>query len=399
MIKSAFLILFQLSQRLAVRVLMIAALALLALVIAVAFGHYIPDWMVDGLGTRSLDTILNMLAMSMLKVTTFSLSVMTGAIQFASSQTSPRSRFVLRMDTRTHSVLANFVGAFLFSLIGIILRATPFMGEKESVLLFLFTCVVVAMVVVSIVQWINHLESLGSVDATISEIADVANTCMEQFTARPALGGHAITREELERFPRNRAILAQSDGYVQQIFEDILRDQCEACDLDLYLAVRPGSFVCAGMPLAYLENGHELSETARVLIRSGFKIDTTRSFEQDPLLGVTTLTEVASRALSSGINDPQTAIDVVHRLTALLLRADPAGRPAPIKSDNARIWMVPPTVEAFYCASFDVIARDGAGLDEVQSSVRTALEQLERESGPVGRAAARACAARLAQGS
>ncbi len=395
MIKSTFRLLRQITRRLAVRVLLIAALALLALLSSMLFGHLIPDWMVEALGVRSLDTILNMLAMSMLTVTTFSLSVMTGAIQFASSQTSPRSRLVLRNDTVTQSVLANFVGAFLFAMIGIILRATPMMGEKQSVLLFLFTTLVVAMVVVSILRWINHLETLGSMDATVAEVTAAALTCMTGFARRPALGGHAMAIDELDRLPRDGAIRARADGYVQQIYEDILHDQCTACDIDLYLAVRPGSYVCAGMPLVFAEGGAELGETARGLIRSAFKIDATRSFEQDPLLGVATLTEIASRALSSGINDPQTAIDVVHRLTSVLLRADPANRPAPVKSDNARIWMVPPSVADFYSASFDVIARDGADLAEVQQAIRAALAVLERQSGPTGQAAARACAARL----
>ena len=109
MLSAVVRIVLQFSRRLVARVLMIASLALLALLVAVFAGPFVPDWIVDTLGTKSLNTILNILAASMLTVTTFSLSVLTGATRFASSSVTPRSRLILRDDTVTHSILASFV--------------------------------------------------------------------------------------------------------------------------------------------------------------------------------------------------------------------------------------------------------------------------------------------------
>ena len=89
MLRTFLRVFAQLLRRLVSRVLIIASLALVALAASVIVGPVVPDWLVDKLGVDSLDTILNILASSMLTVTTFSLSILTGAIQFASSRSAP----------------------------------------------------------------------------------------------------------------------------------------------------------------------------------------------------------------------------------------------------------------------------------------------------------------------
>ncbi|CAN0590208.1 unnamed protein product, partial [Ectocarpus sp. 12 AP-2014] len=115
MLRSVIRVLGQVLRRLVTRVVLIASLALVALAASIFIGPVVPDRLVDSLGVKSLDTILNILASSMLAVTTFSLSILTGAVQFASSSVTPRARLVLRDDTVTNMVLSNFVGAFVFA--------------------------------------------------------------------------------------------------------------------------------------------------------------------------------------------------------------------------------------------------------------------------------------------
>ncbi|MBB95848.1 MAG: hypothetical protein CML68_14805 [Rhodobacteraceae bacterium] len=393
MLRTVLRVLGQVLRRLATRVVLIASLALIAVAASVFIGPVVPDWLIDKLGVDSLDTILNILASSMLTVTTFSLSILTGAIQFASSSVTPRSRLILRDDAITNMVLANFVGAFVFALIGIILRATPFMGEAESALLFLLTVAVIAVVIVSILRWIDHLARLGAMDETIATFEITANRVMAQFAERPALGGHAVTQKDIDAHAGGPVLTCQLAGYVEQIFEDILQGTADEADIDLYIPVRPGDYILPDMPLAYLTG--EVSDEVADSLRGGFRITANRMFEQDPRLAVIVMTEVASRALSPGINDPQTAIDVVHRLSAVLMLCAPDLAAKDAEIVNPRLHMVPTDPDAFFRATFDVIARDGGDKAEIAAAIRGALDRLEGYADTRVREAARDCRARL----
>lgn len=394
MLNSLITRLRRLSRKLVTRVILIAALALLAQVAAVTIGHYIPDWFNEAVGTKSLDTILRTLATTMLAVTTFSLSVMTSAYQSAAASISHRTRIVLRADTTVHSVLATFVGAFLFALIGIILRATPWMGERESAVLFVFTIIVVGLVVISIIQWINHLELFGALDSTLEALQDEAGPCITNYASAPALGARPLDPETARRHAAGAALTAPRDGYVQYIFLHDLQARAEAADLEISLAVGPGDYVTEGAPLMFLPGpeGEALLRDSEEVekLRDAITLENTRSLEQDPRFCLTAIAEVAVRALSPGINDPHTAVDAAYRLGALLRRADPAERPAHDAPAFARLWLAPVEIETLYQLSLDLVRRDAGSALEVHAVLAEVLEMLVARSGPTGAACARA---------
>ncbi|MDQ2092731.1 DUF2254 domain-containing protein [Rhodalgimonas zhirmunskyi] len=377
--------------KLVTRVILIAALALLALFSSAIIGHYIPDWVIDYIGIDSLDTILRTLAATMLTVTTFSLSVMTSAFQAASSQISPRARQILRADGTVHGVLATFVGAFLFALIGIVLRATPLLGKKESAILFLFTIVVVALVVIEIIRWINHIEGLGALDATLGALQKQATVTIENYSNAPALGARPVEGLDTD-VGRAPFVPSPRDGYVEVIYFHDLQTAAERLGAQIVLAVRPGDYVTKGAPLLHVIDddlppaAHE--PEAMKDIDNAITIGNIRNYEQDPRFCLSSITEIATRALSPGVNDPQTAIDVTHRLTALLRRADPddhAAHPAP---KYPRVALAPLKIETLYRLSLDVVAHYAKDAPEVNIALDQALRSLAARSGPAGRAAA-----------
>ena len=112
-----------------------------------------------------------------------------------------------------------------------------------------------------------------------------------------------------------------------------------------------------------------------------------RDYEQDPRFGLVVLGEVASKALSPGINDAGTAIEVIGRI----LRALEAWR----EDDPARVprhpnLHVPPLRASDLLEdAFAPIARDGASTVEVHMHLQNALRALERHGGASMAAAAR----------
>ncbi|MGB5558667.1 MAG: DUF2254 family protein, partial [Paracoccaceae bacterium] len=156
----------RMSRRLWIRSALIALLALVSAVLSPLLSPLVPDGMAAKLGADPVLRILQILASSMLAVTTFSLSVMVSARQSASSQATPRAHQLLLEDHITQTVLATFLGAFVYALASLILVSIHIYSDKTVVVVLAFTLIVIGLVVVAILRWIEHLSDLGSVVTT-----------------------------------------------------------------------------------------------------------------------------------------------------------------------------------------------------------------------------------------
>ncbi|MCC1491808.1 DUF2254 domain-containing protein [Cognatishimia sp. F0-27] len=384
----------QLSRRIHVRVILFALLVLVALAMAKPMGPLIPERLGEWIGADALDPILATMASSMLAVTIFSLTIMQSALANAASAWTPRSHLILREDTVTHSVLANFLGAYLFALLAIILRAADLFDPRESVVLFGMTIVVVVIIVVSLIRWIVHLEGLGSLPFTARVIEREARAALEAAALTPCHGGHALT-DPGTQIPNDAvAIKARQAGYLQQIFEPTVQEAAEEHDLRVYIVVSVGQYVLTDEVMAFVA-AHSGAPDPDALTRIGqaMMIDDARSFEQDPVFGLTVLAEIATRALSPGVNDPGTAIDIAHRLTPVLAAARTG---VPRKTGvHDRIWSPPLEADRLFDASYDPIARYAGSAVEVHRAVLRALGQVATATQDDGvREAARAMQAR-----
>jgi uncharacterized membrane protein len=79
--------------------------------------------------------------------------------------------------------------------------------------------------------------------------------------------------------------------------------------------VRVGELVAVGDLLAtvWLQPGHE-QEIPTHLVRRVVYVGPSRAIDRDPAFGIRQLVDIALRALSPGINDPTTAVDVIQHL-------------------------------------------------------------------------------------
>ncbi|WP_263387170.1 DUF2254 domain-containing protein [Ruegeria marisflavi] len=378
-----------------VRIILIAALSLMSVPLAALLGDLIPPGLADRIGAAAVDPILATLATSMLAVTTFSLTVMTGAHRAAWAQWGPRTHVILKDDTATHSILAVFVGAYLFAMSGMVLRRTPIFGEQESVALFAMTLLVIALIVVSIIRWIAHLEDLGSFGETLAQVERRVAVSLRTLAQTPCYGANALT-EGADLPAGGQPVRAPRAGYVQQIFTGMLQELAQQAETQVYVAVSVGDYVQEGQDLARFNTGNLDEEVAKAALRA-FAVEGARTFVQDPLFGLSVLGDMACRALSPGINDPSTAITVIDRLSSLLLLA--GAEPEGDGPTYDRVWLRPLPPEALFAETFDRIARDGAGNIEVQLAVQRALAAiLTRGDGELAQAARRSAARSLARG-
>ncbi|HBW9021770.1 TPA: DUF2254 domain-containing protein, partial [Klebsiella pneumoniae] len=143
----------------------------------------------------------------------------------------------------------------------------------------------------------------------------------------------------------------------------------------VYLVAQPGSFIHPSMPVLYLSQGQESSISADLL--ETIIVSDVRSFAQDPRFCLSVMAEIACRALSPAVNDPGTAIDVIGRGVRILStyaqnKSDeievkyPSVHVAPLQNNDL--------LEDF----FSPVARDGAGMREIQIRVLKGLSMLSK---------------------
>lgn len=340
----------------------------------------IPFALPTGIGTEAIDRILQILASSMLAVTTFSLGVMVTANNAATSHVSPRAAKLIVEDPITQNVLATFIGTFLFSLVGIIALATGAYGERGRGLLLIVTALIIVLVVVALVRWIDHLSTLGQVTKTADRVEAAAATAVRDRVRRPGLGGIAIAANEDDSPSSFVPVYPSETGYIQHIDMEALSELATPQGR-IYVVALPGAFVHPEREIVRRRAEATAADDGNFddQLREAFVIRSERSFDQDPRHGVSVLAEIASRALSSGVNDPGTAIDIVGRLVRILGYLH-RGKAEPPRFANV---FVPALKTAdFFDDAFAPIARDGAGLVEVQIRLQKALFALASTGDP-----------------
>ncbi len=355
-------------------------LALLAAFVA----PFVPYEISTKIGSDAVDNILQILASSMLAVTTFSLTAMVSAFSGASSTLTPRATQLLIQDATAQNALSTFLGAFLFSIVGICALSTGIYGKSGRVILFIGTILVIAIIVFTLLRWIEHLSSFGRVGNTIERVERVTCRAITQsgfrvrLSAEPvdaATGGHTVQPDTI--------------GYVTHIDLSALHELATDADRPIHVLVTPGGFVTPHRALARWEAHDGKADEA---VRDAFTIEQHRQFDHDPRFGLTVLSEIASRALSPGVNDPGTAIAVLGasvRVMATFLDEDRAAHP----DESSRVRLPDLVLSDLLEDLIHPIARDGAGVAEVAIRLQRSLGEIAAMAPPAAHGALAQCAA------
>lgn len=375
----------KISRRLWVRTALISALAFVSAALAPLAEPVLPQLLVGSIDVEAARSLLDILANSMLAVTTFSLTVMVTAHFAAQNQATPRAHRLLREDTRTQTVLATFLGAFVYALTSIVFLQLGIHSGKGLVILYAVTLFVIALVILAILRWVDHLSSLGSLEETARRVEEAARAAIHRRLRNPFLGAQPLYDADSiadDAIP----VTSPRFGYVQHVDAQRIGSVLEELGAAGSLRVLPGDWVNAGDPVLTIERG-EVDEKRKAQLIACVTMGDLRTYEQDPEFGVTVLTEIALRALSPAMNDPRTAIAMIHRIVRVFdgLASE---RPSEATAAVSRLRVPPMDLHRLLDATFAPIAREGANCLEVGLNVQQALMTLaERSDGEVAAAA------------
>lgn len=375
---------------------MVMALAAAGLaVLTVGIDHRITiDWperlrWIRAAGPEGSRAVLAAVVGSIITVTGVVFSVTIVALTLASSQFGPRLLRSFLRDRGNQVVLGALVATFLYNLL--VLRAV---GREDRVP-HLATLAGVALAVVSLfvlIYFVHHSASSIQASSVIAAVADEIDERLPSlFPERlgegvPVPSGADEVRERLAE--QGRGAFSISQGYVRLVDTDAVLELAVEHDLRIELCRRPGDFVCAGSLLARIGPEEKLDDAVVSKLVAAFVTGPSRTPVQD--LGFLTdqLTEMAVRALSPGVNDPQTAVSCVDRLGAVIAALSEREMPSAARADGSGTLRVVSPVLSFeevVAGCLDPIRRYGAGHAQVVEAVMGTLRELGAREVPSAR--------------
>jgi uncharacterized membrane protein len=331
---------------------------------------------------ESIETLLTVMASSMLVIATLAVGSMVAAYSSASNTASPRAFPLVIADDISQFALSSFIGTFIYSLVGLVATQNDYYGAGGNFVIFALTVIVFCFVILTFVNWIDRIARLGRLGTIIGKVAVATRAALDDRKKTPYLGGVPVQPDK-----EGRPVFTRRVGYVQHVDIHGLQSLAEASEGRLTVAVLPGACIAPDTPLAFVHASTGDWDTDAIADK--FQIGKMRTFDEDPRYGFVVLSQIASRALSPAINDPGTAIDIIMENLHLLNR----WQEPPVEGELSDTWcdriMVPALeVGDLFDDAFTAISRDGAGSIEVASRLQKALSSLHATGDETTRSAA-----------
>lgn len=364
----------RLRDRLWVRPLVVCLLSIGAAFAAkLADGTHLKE-IVPKITPDSIETLLSIMASSMLVIATFSVGSMVSAFASASSTATPRSFSLVAADNSSKNALSTFVGAFIFSVVALTAFENAYFDKAGIFILYVLTVGVFAIVVITFVRWVDSIARLGRLGQTIKMVEKATADAMNWRRGSPTLGGMPTTTGQTGQ----HKIFVSNIGYVQHIDMSVIQGWAEHVEAQIILTALPGTFVSPDKVLAYVTVASgDYYDIDFSSVIDAFQIGDDRYFADDPRFGLVVLSEIAGRALSPAINDPGSAIQIIGTMVRLFaLWNKPVEEEDKKAPEYDRVAVPVIDVRDMFDDAFTAIARDGAGTVEVAIRLQKALHSL-----------------------
>ncbi|MGB8360159.1 MAG: DUF2254 family protein [Acidimicrobiia bacterium] len=241
------------------------------------------------------------------------LSITALSSQIAATQYSPRSAAGFVEDRVQKLVMGLVAGTFAFSLLVLAElggAADPNVGTFSS-LSVTMTLILGVVSVIAIVGYLDHSLRRMRIDAVVRRIAEATVEGIRRQHRRE--GGPPAEEAGIPSGEPHRVIVERT-GWVRQIDAERLASRLPP-DASVRIEVRVGEAISQGDLLATVWDGADDQPVASPrLVHDAVKVGRDRSVMTDSGYGIRQLVDIGLRALSPGVNDPTTAVDVIQHL-------------------------------------------------------------------------------------
>ena len=339
-------------------------------------------------GPDAARNVLGALAGGMITFTGFVFSILLLAVQFGSSQFSPRMLRRFLRDPTTKLSLGIFMATFIYALLVLRVVGT---AENEAFVPDNSISVALLMLLLSMLMFLRLISRTTQglrVAAVLRELGRDAQRVIDRVYPEPAGGGGESEMPGAEAAGPVRTVAHRGGpGVIQSIDAKGLIERARRADAVIELAPRVGDLIAPGSTLFRVHG--DSGEIDDGWLQGAVAIGDERTMRQDPAFAFRLLADISAKALSPGVNDPTTSIQALDQIE-LLLRQIGGRRLTPgVGRDEAgavRLRYPAPSWEDYLSLAIDETRHFGEGSVQVSRRLRALLEDL-RESVP--RAAAR----------
>ena len=331
-------------------------------------------------GTDAARGVLGSLAGGMITFTGFVFSILLLAVQFGSSQFSPRMLRRFLRDPTTKIALGIFMATFIYSLL--VLRVVGTAANEDFVpdnsisvalLLLLLSMLMFLRLISRTTQGLR-------VAAVLRDLGHDARKTVDRVYPEPVGAGEqeGARDDGLETGGAARTVAHEGEaGVLQSVDFEGLVAKATAAGGTIELVPRVGDLLVPGAPLFRLRGDGGEIEQGR--LRGAVAIGDERTMRQDPAFAFRLIADISSKALSPGVNDPTTAIQALDQIE-LLLRQVGSRRLTPgVARDEAgvvRFRYPAPSWEDYVSLALDETRQYGESSVQVTRRLRALLEDL-----------------------
>lgn len=335
-----------------------SVLSAVTALIAGFLNDIIPQDAVPDISRDTISALLTAVSSSMLGVTTFAVSIFIGALAIAGGSTA-RVVQLVASDRHTLNALASFIGAFIYAIVARVALDMKYYGPAGRFVLLIATLLALTYLIKTLIGWISHVTSLGRMSDVMERLLESAQRSLGAFRQDPCEGAMPLDPTDAPLAPK---LYIDDTGYIGAINTDDLEELAKKLGGRLLVTARAGDFVHPNATVARWI-GPELPEDFQEDFEDAFDLSGRDDLE-DPRFSLDMLSEIASKALSPGINDTATAVTAIHYMESAL--AGFAGSAVEETRPRCRhVARATVSLEELFDSACTMIARDGAGAVEV----------------------------------
>ena len=346
-------------------------LALVTTAIDRSFDHGLIPQSITG-NPNAAQTILNMIATSMVTLTSVVLTLTLVLIQLAMGQFSPRIVRALLNDRRTQLAIGLFGATFAYAML--VLRRIDPQGGVLPGLSVLVAYVLMLSSIGVLILYLHHTGQKLRVAGLIDLVGDDLREQLDDLYPAEATKA-ASSRQEDER-----VIVAKGEpGVVVMVDYEGLVSAARSAGCVLEMVPMMGDFVPVGAPLFRVLEGEPEGLDSEEVVRC-VTMGRERTHEGDPAFGFRKLVDIAERSISQPFDDPTTSVQAIHRLHDCLRLLAPRPFPSGRRYDEeGELRLVTRTLgwDGYVRLAFDELRLVGAAQPQVARRLKAALEDLK----------------------
>ena len=283
--------------------------------------------------------VLQVVAATVVTVTSVVFSLTVIALQITAGNYSPRILRTFLKDLGTQLVLGTFLATFAFTYLVLQNVQTlpvgvgPPWGPESA---FLVVPILVAASLMALVFFIDHVTRSIRVDLMTQEVLKDLLVAIDKthggLPDRSDMDIRELVSEEAT------PVTSSSSGFVQAIGAADLIDLLQQTNAEVIFRPTVGDHVLEGATVAWVWSvGEEavIPHEVKQKVLEAVQVGAQRSLKQDVAFGIRQLVDIAVRSLSSGVNDPNTAVTIILHLAVAYRKLLECGTGPTVFADEA----------------------------------------------------------------